>query len=360
MSDTIRITPSTTGKRMLITSPYNADFVDAVKEIGGRWDATKRAWSVAARDEERARALMREYYGTDGTGVPDLVTVRIRLDLFEQHGSTAGAPAEAHFAGRVIASRPARDAKVRLHQGVVLVEGTLPGAGGSMRYPRLHAPDAVVEVRDVPRAALGQYQANWYTIVEEDTAPQTSEAEQLRARRAELLAQVAELDTLLHELDPQGPDGTPPPRDDEERQDQERAQLVATVTESVTATVTASVTARLNAEHLRDKSDAIRELVRDQETREQQRAEHEQHERDQAAAREQRERDQAAARAHATLIAPLACRCGAHTCPPVGLTVAQYAAQQGISPSAAHARCRVGSVPAVQYRSRWYITPDPT
>jgi hypothetical protein len=286
----IRITPSATGKRLLVVTPYDADFVADIKELGGRWEAAKRAWSVDVRDEERARELVREHYGTDGSPeeLADVVTVRIALGRFALSYREG---AKARFAGRIIASRAGRDAPVRLSTGVVLVDGTLPGSGGSMRYPELNAGDAVVEVRDVPRAALQVYDGG-YEIVSEGApaAAQGPDAEELRARRAELLEQVRELDAMLQQLDPEG-------------------------------------------EAARAKQARQREQAEELERRRQ-------------------EEDDAVA---ASLLLPAPCRCGAHTCAPQAPTAQEYAQRVGRSTATIVNWCRSGKVGAVRHGGRWYV-----
>ncbi|WNI19925.1 hypothetical protein [Actinacidiphila sp. ITFR-21] len=324
MSD-IRITPSATGKRLLIFTPYNADFVAGVKEIGGKWERERKAWSVDARDEERARDLVRDYFGTDGSpeDMTDLVTVRIPLARYELSYHSG---AKAQFAGRIIAERPGRDSPVRLASGVVVVEGELPPRGGSMTYPAIDADGVSVEVRDIPRSALGMYEDGAYVIVSETTVQPQPEADQLRARRAELLAQVGELNTLLLDLDPEG---------EARRRDQERERLAE------------EIGASLRREHQRDKADAIRELVQAQQERETERATEDQRQREEQQRAAEQERKQ-----------PRDCRCGAHTCPPDAPTAQQYAQTVGRTAATVLGWCRTGKVTAVQHNGRWYVTAD--
>lgn len=179
------------GRRVAAYTPYNESFVSQAKDLAGKWDATARTWVFDARDEERVRNLLRGIFGTDGNPetAGELVTVRVRL---ADH--TVGR-SRAEFAGRKIAYRPGRDVPVRLTQGVVLIEGTLPLAGGSVRYPEINAgDDVIVEIRDLPRGALETEEADSYEIVP-DERPVDLEA--LRAERTRLLARVADIDALL-------------------------------------------------------------------------------------------------------------------------------------------------------------------
>ncbi|MCO6011560.1 helix-turn-helix domain-containing protein [Actinoallomurus purpureus] len=186
----------TTEGRTYLTSPYNPAVPAKAKAIGGRWDGGRKAWHFDARDEDRVAALAREIYGTDGRAPEgDLVTVRVKL--VDHEGSKWDNHVE--FAGRRIAERPGRDMPVRFAANVVLVEGTLPSSGGSMRYPNIDAgDDAIVEIRDLPRSALSVESENSYEIVD-----QAVDVDALLAERERLLARVAEIDALLPE-----PEGT--------------------------------------------------------------------------------------------------------------------------------------------------------
>ena len=65
-----------------IYTPYNAEFVKAIKGIGGaRWNRDKSAWAVPADCIDQAREIMRRVYGEDDR--PDCgkrVDVRLTFD----------------------------------------------------------------------------------------------------------------------------------------------------------------------------------------------------------------------------------------------------------------------------------------
>lgn len=188
-----------TGGRIYLTSPYNPDMPPRAKKIGGRWDGTRKAWGFDARDLDRVKGLAREFYGTDGSAPEegDLVTVRIRLGDHEVSGTNY-----ATFAGRRIAERPGRDDDVTFAANVVQVEGNLDHRGGSVRNPRIEAgDDVIVEIRDLPRAALSVEREEDYEIVGE-----TVDVDALLAERERLLARLAEIDAQLPE--PEGTEAT--------------------------------------------------------------------------------------------------------------------------------------------------------
>lgn len=55
------------GKASVYT-PYNAEYVDRIKKLGGRWNAGDRCWKVPADIVEDVRQMMRDIYGRDDRG----------------------------------------------------------------------------------------------------------------------------------------------------------------------------------------------------------------------------------------------------------------------------------------------------
>jgi hypothetical protein len=131
--------------RVTVRAPYHPDWPAAAKRLGGRWDPGNKTWQFDPRDTERVREKLAEIYGWDGSYPVEVVDLRIRLDLLRASTSSA-----IWIYGRMVAERPARDSRVRLGSGVVLVTGGFPSSGGSRKYPEVSPlPGTVVEMRDV-------------------------------------------------------------------------------------------------------------------------------------------------------------------------------------------------------------------
>lgn len=181
--NTITITTTEAG-RIAIESPFNRDFSAQIKTIGGKWDATRKVWTVDARDEARAREILTAVYGHDGTSAGDLVTVRMSLEKFRHEQS-------ATLGGVTVATRKSRDSAVHLASNVVLVSGKFLSRGGSRQNPRIDENNVVIEVRDIPRP-VAEANADLCEII--DT---TIDRDALEAEKAKLLARIAEIDALL-------------------------------------------------------------------------------------------------------------------------------------------------------------------
>jgi len=143
-------------KSISVGSPYHPEFPKHAKNLGGRWDSSKRVWIFDPRDEDSIRDLCLDLFGDDGRG-GSVKTVDVRVRI-------SGAGKQSFwFAGREIAKRPSRDWDVKLGAGVVLVEGEFRPRGGSSKYPSVfaHGESVLLEVRDVPLAlALREQEAN--------------------------------------------------------------------------------------------------------------------------------------------------------------------------------------------------------
>lgn len=178
----------TKGGDVALATPYHPDLPTKAKALGGRWNPEARVWVFDLRDEERVRALAREVYGTDGTPTRT-VTVR-----WAPYGTDWYANPMYKF-GREVATRRSRDDAVRLGAGVVVVEGQLPGRGGSAKHPSIGGADGVVfEIRDVPADLV--VEDEFTTIVDAtDTRRAALEAEiaALEAKVASLREELAEL-----------------------------------------------------------------------------------------------------------------------------------------------------------------------
>lgn len=139
------ITVTVTENNVSVDSPYNRDFIDGARALGGKWENSK--WNFSPRYEQQVRELCLDVYGMDGTPT-QTVTLRIDLDSYNPGGN------ELVLAGRQILKKWGRDSKPKLGTGCAVVAGSLKSSGGSNRYPDITWNDGtVIEVLDVPLLA---------------------------------------------------------------------------------------------------------------------------------------------------------------------------------------------------------------
>lgn len=143
--ENIRVAHGTSGQTVLVFSPYHPDLVRDSRSLNGKWQSGNSSWKFDIRDEERVRGIVREVYGTDGSTEVEVVDVQMVID------DNNGGGKQLFALGREIASRPGRDARVRLGDRVTIVSGEFPPSAGSSKYPSLIRNEPVtVLVRDVP------------------------------------------------------------------------------------------------------------------------------------------------------------------------------------------------------------------
>lgn len=179
-----------------VYTPYNPGFVEDIKTIGkARWNSMDRCWTVPAAAVDRVREIMMDIYGE--TDLPDggkRVAVRVKFlaDVEREREPFV-------LFGKIIAAAHDRDSGARPGDDVVLLEGKLE-SGGSCRYWKTIVPEGtVVEVHDVPEAAL--WEGSWF---EYEIVDKGIDREALEAEREKLLARLAEINSLLASAEEKG------------------------------------------------------------------------------------------------------------------------------------------------------------
>jgi len=135
------------GDIVIAASPFHPDLPARAGSLGGRFNGTD--WRFPGALMGRVRDLYREIYGTDGISDVDLLDIRIQLDLIDTRGK------DIFVAGRCLAARVKRDARVWLGHMVTIDKGGFPRSGGSIENPRL-MPETGTEliVRELPEPAV--------------------------------------------------------------------------------------------------------------------------------------------------------------------------------------------------------------
>jgi hypothetical protein len=140
--------------------------------LGGRW--SKPSWVFDVRDEVRVRELCKEVYGTDGTS-SDLVTLKVTVSE-----SDSTYDLSYYVAGRQVARAFDRDGGARLGEDVVVLEGGFYSTG-SRKNPALGVKEGtVIEVRDVPRAAVEKLPEGWEAVIVDETVDRAALEAELR------------------------------------------------------------------------------------------------------------------------------------------------------------------------------------
>ncbi|MDT8895503.1 hypothetical protein RSO41_12635 [Halomonas sp. I1] len=185
-------------KTVTVNTPYHPEIVDLFNNLGGQWNSEFSGWTFDPRDLPRVREALIHVFGTDGEDGAELVTAQVRFDADYYEDQQA-----FFFAGREIARAYGRDTGAKLGPGVTVVEGPAPTGGGSMKnWKTVIRPGTVIEIKDLPRPAI-EKALNEYADDKDLTITVTetpANREQLEARRAKLVAELAEIDQQLAEI----------------------------------------------------------------------------------------------------------------------------------------------------------------
>lgn len=135
------------GKANLYT-PYNTDFVKAVKAMGGaRWDSTSRCWTISEDMLPQARKIMMDVYGYTDEEQGEKITVKATFakDVWEECDSVV-------ILDKTVARAYGRDTGAKPGEDVLFLEGA-PTSGGSRANWRSIVPaGSVVTMYKVSKA----------------------------------------------------------------------------------------------------------------------------------------------------------------------------------------------------------------
>lgn len=160
-------------KKVFVEAPFDRDFVDAARGLGGKWDKNEkhpRTWEFSLTQEQRVRDICLEVYGTDGAPTTK-VTLNCHLDYIH-FGS------EFMLGGRSILKKWDRDRAPQVGEGCAVIAGKLKARGGSRNNPSIeHDEETIIEVTDVPfvlASTLVENEPGAYRIVSDQPAPLTT------------------------------------------------------------------------------------------------------------------------------------------------------------------------------------------
>jgi hypothetical protein len=177
-----------------IVTPYNKEFVDRIKKLGGRWNASDKAWEIDGRSIEAVRKVMRGVYGQDDRP-QELVDVRVTIGksrLYADRGPVT-------IFGRIIASAFGRDSGAKVGEGVAILSGGIESGGSRNNWKTVVLPGSEIMIYDVPKLAVKERidwddQIGTFEVVEKED-PHAA----LRAEKEALLARLAEINRMLGE-----------------------------------------------------------------------------------------------------------------------------------------------------------------
>ena len=182
--------------RASVFTPFNRDFVAAIRNVGGRkWDADNKCWTVPEESLPQVRQIMMDIYGE--TDLPNTCgSVTVKVTFKEEYYERCN---DVIIFKKVIASARGRDSGARPGDDVTFLEGE-PTSGGSMKNWESVVPaGAVVLLRHVPLSVWEQDKDSEYYLAEIVDEGKDVKRKELEEEKARLLARIAEIDKLLAE-----------------------------------------------------------------------------------------------------------------------------------------------------------------
>lgn len=182
-----------------LTTPYNPVYVQRIKQLGARWDASSKRWRINEQSVDAARKIMREIYGGDDQWQDEKVTV---IATFSE---TQSALLNAYYLfGKVIAQAFGRNTGAQVGPEAAFVEGA-PRSGGSVKNWKTIIPEgSIVEIYNVPLQFAKQEIER--SKLRDDGISFEIETESCKIDRAALVAErerlllrIAEIDKMLYD-----------------------------------------------------------------------------------------------------------------------------------------------------------------
>ena len=184
------------GKAKVFT-PYNADFVKRIKQVGGaRWDAESKCWTVAEDAVPAVREIMRNVYGRDD--VVEGETVKVRLTFNSEVSAWRDS---VTVLGHSISHAWGRDSGAKPGDDVYFISGGCTSGGSVKNWYSVVKEGSVVELGKVAKDLLESQKDQ---LAEDDISFEIIENKMinktvLEEERKRLMERIAEIDRLLAE-----------------------------------------------------------------------------------------------------------------------------------------------------------------
>lgn len=175
-----------------VYTPYNPDFVKAIKGIGGaKWDSSERCWTIPETAVDAARIIMTEVYGY--SDIKENKTVTLRVIFNERISKTR---ADIVLFGKILAHAYGRDSGAKVGDDVAYIEGGATSGGSAHNWNSIVKEGSVAILSNVNENVYKNEKPE-YNITVEVINTKINEQE-LLDEKERLLNRIVEIDRLLH------------------------------------------------------------------------------------------------------------------------------------------------------------------
>lgn len=185
---------TTMNGRAYVDTPYNPDFVKAIKGIGGhKWEPEKRCWSVPETAVSAVRAIMEDIYGYSDL-VPD-ETISLKVTFLNDVSSTRS---DVVLFGKVMAHASGRDSGARVGDDVAYIRGGASSGGSTRNWCSIVREGSIATLSNVNKSVYARAEADpdiKVEVIETDT--HSDDRQKLLAEKERLLKRITEIDAIL-------------------------------------------------------------------------------------------------------------------------------------------------------------------
>ncbi len=180
---------------IVISSPYDKEFTDAMHRLNGKWNSTEKTWSVDVDLLEQVRSVLLEVYGENDL-TDDLVDVWVTVPedyYFESKQSPL------KLFGKVIATAWGRDSGAKWGIDIVNKSSECK-SGGSVKNWRTIVEAGTFKIKKVSKSRIEAdkeaYEKEGFTF---EIVEKGIDRKSLIEEKERLSARIAEIDKLLSE-----------------------------------------------------------------------------------------------------------------------------------------------------------------
>lgn len=182
----------TNGKANVYT-PYNPDFVKAIKGIGGaKWNTSEKCWSIPESAVDAAREIMSNVYGYNDVTENETISLRI---TFNERVSECGS--DVVLFGKTLAHAYGRDSGAMVGDDVSFISGGASSGGSRKNWASIVDEGSVAVLSNVNKSVYDKTEPKYDITVE--VLESKVNKQQLLEEKERLLKRIAEIDKLLQE-----------------------------------------------------------------------------------------------------------------------------------------------------------------
>lgn len=183
------------GDKAALYTPYNDEFVSKVKNIGGKWNGSKKVWVIDKEAVDVVREIMLDVYGYND--VTANVTVNLMLTVGE--GGLSEDRRSVVLFGKTLSRAYGRDTGGRAGDDVYYLSGGPSSGGSAKNWESTVKAGSRIKLAQVNQQVYERELPNVPDNVTVEILKQGDSKAALRQEKERLLARLDEINRLLEE-----------------------------------------------------------------------------------------------------------------------------------------------------------------